>query len=423
MPIPDAGMDQVSLHVERSDSHAESTSVLAGMNEWRQSTDERLLRIEKVLGECSEQMKLVALLKDQDGPASGDAKEVAAVTAGEAAADVDFQRQTSMYSFCVDTVLHSPTRSHIAIAIGQVVVLSATQLLMVFAYYDAALLGYQQQGFPPFASPIPQAEFYRLSDNGTIPDIGIQDNTFSKCFGEGNTRSCSAQPKINIIAACIAISYLVIGPLLAEDCQTLECGTQPLDVLLVHDAWQRKGGEATPTSLASLFRVACRTLCICALQVCWMVRALLVPALGALGTAFNMSTASSAVDIVLNAVAIAYIYEVDDALYHSLIPTPKMNAYQARPVTRGEVQNIPGFHQLTSSYSDLLAIVNIVLSLHMYLQSVFPHEEEEGYTTARRPRCALASGRLLGCPPPFERAPRPVGRAANASCRRWLCRR
>ena len=85
-----------------------------------------------------------------------------------------------------------------------------------------------------------------------------------------------------------------------------------------------------------------------------------------------------------NAVAIGFIFEVDDAWYCTLVPAHKKEIYQARPKRAGEPQGVQGLTKLARRYSNVLMVVSTVLALVAYLQEALPFESGHGYATYHR---------------------------------------
>ena len=271
--------------------------------------DARMRRLEAMVGAHAELMRLHAAQMD----AQDVSVRLAQLVEARVDARVEFDeegdedqqwdaaeehhRPESMYAYCVETALHSVRLWTAGIAFVQLLVLSTTQLLMAFGFYDAAVLELNKKSLRPFVDPVPDAEFYRVFLNGTIPGLSDSDNTFTRCIDTSEGETCGAQPTISMLASCIAIAYLTAGPMLVDDIQTLEHGRQPLDSALFHH--HRPDYKGSKVRHAWPLHLAWRWLCACVMQVCWMVRALLVPTFGALGTALLMAAASSAVDIVL----------------------------------------------------------------------------------------------------------------------------
>ena len=100
----------------------------------------------------------------------------------------------------------------------------------------------------------------------------------------------------------MAICLLALGPVLADDQQTLMMA-HPIDELLFRDT-----GPATGHG-TRLWRLIAALI----LEFCWAVRVFLVPAFGLIGTTYALQAAESAFDVVLNSVAIGFVFEADDS--------------------------------------------------------------------------------------------------------------
>ena len=99
------------------------------------------------------------------------------------------------------------------------------------------------------------------------------------------------QPTVNFLASVVACALIVTGPLHGDLVQTLTA-PWPVDRLIF-----RKN-----TSQISVARWAQDLLLVLPLQLAWALRCFFLPACAAMGTAFALAGADSAVDIVLKCV-------------------------------------------------------------------------------------------------------------------------
>ena len=168
---------------------------------------------------------------------------------------------------------------------------------------------------------------------------------------------------INVLASFVAVIMFVSGPVRDDTLQTLFTA-QPMDRLIF-----RKGG-----SKVSRRRWVCDALCAVPLMLVWAVRMMLVPTLAVHGTAMGMASAESAVDIVLNSVAVGFIFEFDDLLYATLLSARARQKYENAPPEAGTCLDVPGSAAVAERYSWLLAVGDFGVCLLAYLKFAFEFE-------------------------------------------------
>ena len=176
------------------------------------------------------------------------------------------------------------------------------------------------------------------------------------------------QPIINVVASLIAILMLVSGPVRDDSIQTF-FSAHPVDRLLFrkHGSHRRR-------------RMWLRDLLfVTPLQLAWAVRALLTPTLAVLGTAMALASAESAVDIVLNSVAIGFIFEFDDALYTILLTAPDRRRYEDSPPEPGTCLAVPGSPYVAEWYTWLIAAADFSICTLAYLKIAFDFDWSEGH--------------------------------------------
>lgn len=103
-----------------------------------------------------------------------------------------------------------------------------------------------------------------------------------------------------MIASFIAAVLLVSGPLHEDVLQTLT-SPQPVDRILF-----RKDASSVDRS-----RWVRELSLVLPLQMAWALRNFFLPGCAAMGTAFALASADSAVDIVLNSVAVGFLFELE----------------------------------------------------------------------------------------------------------------
>ena len=95
------------------------------------------------------------------------------------------------------------------------------------------------------------------------------------------------------------------------------------------------------------------------LWVLWGCHALLLPVLGGLGTASAFESSTDASNIVLNAVAIAFVYEMDDILYSHVLTLKQRDAWEkGERSRRTSVLHRPSCIRLVAKYAWLLSLLD-----------------------------------------------------------------
>lgn len=199
----------------------------------------------------------------------------------EEAADADvFAKPTSLYAFCVDRLRRPlPVRRRLRYA-GLLLSLTVAQLILAFAFFDATWWTADvAKLYPAYKDPIEIHNFYT-----------------NKTFDIESDGIVQRQPIVNVLASIAAAVLLVSGPLRDDLLQTLLV-PPPADALFF-------SAPNAATERARRARLVTDAILVVPLQVAWALRCFLVPACAAMGTAFALSSADSAVDIVLNSVAV-----------------------------------------------------------------------------------------------------------------------
>jgi len=96
------------------------------------------------------------------------------------------------------------------------------------------------------------------------------------------------------------------------------------------------------------------------LSASWCMRALVTPVLAALGTAGAFAASKSAQDIVLNSVAIAFVFELDDFMYLAVVSRKRREAFEGAPFPPTSPLN----SKLTRSVVSLVAWVIFLIDAY-----------------------------------------------------------
>jgi hypothetical protein len=162
------------------------------------------------------------------------------------------------------------------------------QLVFAFAFMDTAGLGWWTNHYSAYSDPIHVANYYATRPAGVV-------------FGD----SGMYYPTVNVVCAVLAVLYLCFS--LKVDNRSTLLAVFPLEHIFFHVPARGEdcsaGGFAVQLSL-SLWML-----------LMWMIRALFIPVIVAYGSVLLYTQSASAVDIVLNSVAIGFILDMDDFFY------------------------------------------------------------------------------------------------------------
>jgi len=104
------------------------------------------------------------------------------------------------------------------------------------------------------------------------------------------------------------------------------------------------------------------------LQFAWICRSLLVPMMAAMGSSFGYAASDTALDIVLNSVAVGFIFELDDILYTMLLPLHQRLVYETSAPERGTVLDVPGSAAICSLYTWCFVVADITIMMLAYVK-------------------------------------------------------
>ena len=257
-------------------------------------------------------------------------------TAGE---DVCYEKPQSLYAYCVERLgAHDLSVLETLRVLVLLLFLSGSQFVLVFAFFDATwLLAKATSHYPAFFNAVAVSNFYQGKN--------VQHSV----------------PAVNFVASAIAMFLLATGPLRSDALQTF-FASQPVDRLLFRKA----------ASHVHWSRWLCDVLLAVPLQCAWLIRSVLAPTMAALGTANAMASADSAVDIVLNSVAVGFIFELDDVMYPMMLNFERRKKYEGSPPDVGSPLVVPGSPILCERYATLLCAFDIGLMAISYCEWSLP---------------------------------------------------
>ena len=170
-------------------------------------------------------------------------------------------------------------------AVVLLMMLTAIQLIFAYTYADAASVMTVNQRYSANRDEVDFSLFY--------PDTCVTRS--------GSNGSFYALPKANLLASLA--SFFSVAFFMKDDTEATLKSVCPIDSLV----WD----ERPTLNLRSAGSVLMSLL----LQCLWNVRAVVIPSLAGAGIGLLMSVTRNAVDIVMNAIAIAFVFDLDELAY------------------------------------------------------------------------------------------------------------
>ena len=110
------------------------------------------------------------------------------------------------------------------------------------------------------------------------------------------------------------------------------------------------------------------------LELLRTLRAVLMPTLAALGAAGNFAGCTNCQDIVLNSVAIGFVFELDDFLYNTLLSRERRAAFQEAPLWPGSPlagHNRPHGPNLVTLWCWMCYLIDVIFAMYYYCLLTF----------------------------------------------------
>jgi hypothetical protein len=292
---PQAGRDEETV------SRADYLALLARFEKLEQQLSKQAPNAEEDLSSAPGPLK-----RDQSA-------KMGALWAGarqEAVGEIDCTGKDNIYGFCYEAVLNpkSSMRS-IVVSFAYLVIMTLMQLLLAYGALDAARLLHTQGQFEAYMPPLDNSFFY--------PDtlVGKSSVTMN-----------------NLLVSLVCIFMLTL--VFKTDNESILLTVCPLEQLLLPGAEQ-------PKSLLRRAGLGCR---IILLQAFWAMRLFMAP-MCLMSSAYIFADANTALDNVMNAVAVGFIVEIDDFLYAQFLTAHDRSSYESEQASspRGSfAQIVPG---------------------------------------------------------------------------------
>jgi len=165
-------------------------------------------------------------------------------------------------------------------------------------------------------------------------------------------------------------SILLMGFVLKVDNESVMQTICPLEAILdrlvpsAADAPAEQPGPLGPRCADAMLVLKCSLL-----QLFYSIRAAVLGPLCMLGSAYIFAEADTALENVMNSVAVGFIFELDDVLYEQLISLPMREAFEAKMAALpgpSSPQVVPGGRLVVSICTCLIFIVDFTIAMLSY---------------------------------------------------------
>ena len=239
------------------------------------------------------QSEELSLLKMHQANSTKEEREAASMdTADEA--DI-----ANLYSYCLEKLTREPNSlaETLSLVTG-VSFLCLVQVIYAWGFCDSSTLISYQAYMPAFIEPFDSSMFYPKS---IVPGTYV--------------------PFINAVCSIISLAYLAL--LAKNDSEGTLLTCCPLELICLPTPGDELRKWATPLQRA--LRIV---LCLL-LQFHWCCRTLLLPVLAGMGTSSIFTSSKRTQDIVLNSAAIAFVFELDEFFYATLLSKLQRESFEA----------------------------------------------------------------------------------------------
>lgn len=253
-------------------------------------------------------------------------------------------KEEDMYSYCVETLLYPESATQAFTTVLRLLTLTFLELTFSFGFFDAGWMNVYRGTTNLLGGPVANSVFY--------PEASIA------YAAAGN-----AVPTVQVLTSASGI--LLLTTVVHRD-NTTSLRTMPPLVML---PYLLADGA---TSARRLWLVVACVL----LHLEWCIRCLFLPVATLLGTALALASADSALDVVLNAVAVGFLYDLDSMAYATLLTPRKRRAYKARPSPLPARVNPMGELDAPFHWGFLCALIDATFSLYIYCVDAWGIEVE-----------------------------------------------
>ena len=255
----------------------------------------------------------------------------------------------NIWSFCVEGVFQCASKGKLKGLIGNLCIpglLICVQLIYAFGYMDASQMEQMKDlMIPGFFEHLHSSLFYPQSlIEGSIGVTVVQ-----------------------VLCSCASILLLAI--LIKDDMEGTLITAGPFEQLLLCPSPVVEGSRGSPSRLAA----GIGRLFICLyLQALHLCRGVLIPVFATVGAAGNFASSASAQEIVLNSVAIGFVFELDEVLYKSLVNRRTRERFEAAPPRLSSPLFSPRCLKNIWRWAWATLLIDVGFSFWYYLFSIMP---------------------------------------------------
>jgi len=210
------------------------------------------------------------------------------------------------------------------------------QVVLAYGFCDAGTLLFTLVRLDAFQEEVHLSVYY--PDSVSLPDSATN----------------GAVPSINLLCSFASIGMLCFY-MRDDNLETMMAG-HPIDHLI----WSSRGDWKNKSGL---WRLAAAV----PLQFCYSMRAILLPVLAGTGSAYAFAASSNAQDIVLNSVAIAFVFELDEMAYDWLLGPQQRSAFETAMSDELLLQSVHRRSGIAQAYSWLVVCVDALCMVTVYL--------------------------------------------------------
>ena len=234
--------------------------------------------------------------------------------AGETYDSADASDIANIWSFCIEGVFQCVEKGNqmgaLVWKLSILLFLICVQLIYAFGYMDASqMMQLKTLMLPGFFDHVHISLFY--------PESFVS-------MGDSSDVSTGATV-VQLLCSCASILLLAI--VIKDDTEGTLITAGPFEQLLLYPSSvvESRGGLARFAAGMGKF-----SLCLY-LQALHLCRGVLIPMFATVGAAGNFASSTNAQEIVLNSVAIGFVFQLDEVLYTSLINRRTRERFEAAP--------------------------------------------------------------------------------------------
>ena len=261
----------------------------------------------------------------------------------------------SLYAFGMHSSMEpSP---ELAVRLLLLTALTLVESMLCFSFLNASRLDVRLAEEPAFMNPVGYALFY--------PDTVLLEEDWPD--------SVAPPPVSDIWVSCIAAVMMAFY--LKQHTARMAGLMQPVELLI----WGEAGGVTGEPwqwlrSPARIWHPPLVVLTVLLRQLLWCIRIITVPVMAGAGSGYAYAVSDDASNIVLNACAIVFVFDIDELLYTNLISVNRRDRHE-KACAAAEASDIGRRLWLAQKLSWATFVIDLVSIIGLYLEVKFPHME------------------------------------------------